>query len=345
MAKSFRLIVNNSLNPDIGFAMDETVMLYVNMSLVPSTVHFWSCKPTLSIGENTLTKDEIENLKKRDVEIVRRHTSGPSFFADEGSLLFSFIINTNEFDLPKNLTELYETVYRPIIRAIRTYGFPCSYEDLFYLSKNGIVVSQVTQFWYYDVLVFQGVIYLETNIDVPNRLNLLSRKITCIKNFYKESIPKEEFIRNICLKIKTELKVDLVEEDLTWEERTLLERVLKSKYQSEKWLVYGVPPLAYGKLLIELLTAYPPTKMCSKMEENVKNAIKLSQEEEKIELRIWRRGKGRPPGTIVSAGLIDAAKKSQIPAVIVNGALKFNKMVPSHEQILESIREEIERIK
>lgn len=345
MVNEVRLIVNGCLDPYIGFAMDETIMLHVHESLVPSTVHFWSCKPTLSIGEDILEKEEIDNLKKLSIEIVRRQTFGPRFFVDEKSLIFTFIIDTSIFDLPKNINDLYATIYNPIIRAIRSYGIPCGYVDLFYLSENWKTVSQVTQSWYYDVLVFQGVVYLETNVDIPNRLNLLPRKITCIKNLYGESVSREEFIKNTCIKIINELKVNLVKGNLTQDEKESLRGVLESKYKSEKWLLYGIPPLAYGKLLIELLLDNPPTKICSKLEENVKKAIELSGEEQKIELRIWKKGEARPPGTLVSKGLIDAGKISLIPAVIVNGDLKFSRMVPSKEQILEIIQEEINNIK
>ncbi|MBS7268796.1 MAG: hypothetical protein KIH10_08185, partial [Candidatus Freyarchaeota archaeon] len=99
------------------------------------------------------------------------------------------------------------------------------------------------------------------------------------------------------------------------------------------------------KLLIELLLDNPPTETCSEIEENVKKAIEQSGEEQKIELRIWRKGEARPPGTTVSKGLIEAGKNSLIPAIIINGTLKFTRTSPSQEKILESIKEEMNKIK
>ncbi|MHA1603848.1 MAG: lipoate--protein ligase family protein [Candidatus Freyarchaeota archaeon] len=345
MVEKLRLLIDGVLEPSLGFAMDETIMLCVHKSLVPSTIHFWSCRPTLSVAVETLREEEIEELKQRGVEVVRRHTIGPSFYADEKSVIFSFILNTKKLDLPENITELYSTLYQPVVRAVRSYGVPCTYDGLFYLGRGWKPVSQSGQFWYYDVLVFQGVVYLETDVDVPNRLNLLPREVTCLQSLYQGSVPKEDFIRNTCLKIRAELGVELVRGDLTLEEEALLKRVLKSKYHSERWLLYGIPPLAYGNLLIEVLTANPPTEKCAETVENVKEAIKLSQEEDRIELRVWRSGEARPPGTFVSSGLVEAAKNSRIPAVTVNGILKFSRRAPSKTEVLESIREEIKKIR
>ncbi|MEX2724250.1 MAG: biotin/lipoate A/B protein ligase family protein [Candidatus Freyarchaeota archaeon] len=345
MISEIRLIINDHLNPQVGFAIDETIMIQVYNSLSPSTIHFWSCKPTLSIGDDALEEEEINTLKRHGIELARRHTFGPGFYVDENTLVFSFIINTKNFDLPNNIQETYATIYSPIIRAVRSYGVPCIYEDPFYLVEDGKIVSQATQFWYYDVLVFQGVVYLDTNFTVPNRLNLLPRMITSIKNRYKESLSKEEFIKNTCIKIINDFKVKLVKGDLTPQEKGFLKTVLETKYTTEKWLLYGIPPLAYGKLLIELLLDNPPTETCSEIEENVKKAIEQSGEAQKIELRIWRKGEARPPGTTVSKGLIQAGKNSLIPAIIINGNLKFTRTAPSQEQILESIKEEMDKNK
>lgn len=136
-----------------------------------------------------------------------------------------------------------------------------------------------------------------------------------------------------------------MEGSLTELEEHTLTRVLRTKYKSPKWNLESFPPMAYGKLLIEVLTAYPPTRMCLQLETNLKEAIRASGDEEKIELRIWRQGKGLPPGAFISKGLIEAVKKSQIPAVIINGELKYGRTVPSPRDFLISIKEEIVRIK
>lgn len=39
------------------------------------------------------------------------------------------------------------------------------------------MISQVSQFWYYDVLVFQGVLYMDIDVEFANASRLLPKKV------------------------------------------------------------------------------------------------------------------------------------------------------------------------
>ncbi|MGQ9721863.1 MAG: lipoyl protein ligase domain-containing protein [Candidatus Jordarchaeum sp.] len=343
--RELRLFTQNQVEPDLGWALDETIMLHVKSGDAPSSVHFWRSPPSIVLGNLRLKQDQMNFLNGKNIKIIRRVTDGPTFYTDEGSLLFGFILDTNDPFFPKELNDLYRLIYSPIIETIENCGLNCTFDKMSYLFVGDVVISQVSQFWYYDVLVFQGVIYLDSDVEFVNSAGILSKKISSLTRLSSKKKSINEFIEEALQRIREKFEATLVEGSLTDLEKKTLDRVLKTKYQSPKWNLEFSPPLAYGKLLIEILTASPPTKTCLQIEKNMKEAIRKSEEEEKIELRVWRRGKGLPPGASITDGLIEAAKRSQIPAVIINGELKYGRTVLSPEEFLSSIREEIVRIK
>lgn len=343
--RELRLLTQNQVEPSLGWALDETIMLHVEGRDAPSSVHFWRSSPSIVLGNLRLNKNQMNFLNGKNIKIIRRITDGPTLYTDEGSLLFGFILDTSDPFFPKELNDLYRLVYSPLIETIENCGLNCTFDNMSYLFVDDAAISQVSQFWYYDVLVFQGVIYLDVDVEYINSAGILSKKISSLTQLSSKKKSVNEFIEEASQRIRKKFETNLVEGSLTDLEKKTFDRVLKTKYQSPKWNLEFSPPLAYGKLLIEILTASPPTKMCSQIEKNMKEAIRKSAEEEKIELRVWRRGKGLPPGVSVTNGLIEAAKRSQIPAVIINGELKYGRVVPTPEEFLSGIREELVKIK
>lgn len=343
--KELRLFIQDIVEPSQGWALDETIMLHVKGGDAPNSVHFWRSPPSIVLGNLRLNQEQMSFLEGKNVNVIRRVTDGPTFYADEGSLLFGFILDTRDPLFPRELNDLYRLVNSPIIETIENFGLKCAFDNTSYLFVDDVVISQVSQFWYYDVLVFQGVVYLDVDVDFANSAGILPKKVSSLTRLSSGKKTIKEFIGEASQRIREKFGATLVEGSLTDLEKNTFERVLETKYHSPKWNLEFSPPLAYGKLLIEVLTASPPTKMCSQIEKNVKEGIKMSGNEEEIELRIWRRGRGLPPGVTVTNGLIEAAKKSQIPAVIVNGELKYGRTVPTPEEFSNIIREEIKRIK
>jgi lipoate-protein ligase A len=343
--KELRIFIQDLVEPSLGWALDETIMLHVKGGDAPNTVHFWRSPPSIVLGNLRLNQDQMSFLKEKNVRIIRRVTDGPTFYTDEGSLLFAFILDTRDPLFPRDLNDLYRLVYAPIIETIENFGVKCAFDNTSYLFVDDVVTSQVSQFWYYDILVFQGVVYLDVDVDFANSAGILPKKVSSLTRLSSSKKTVKEFIEEASRRIREKFGATLIEGSLTDLENKTFERVLKTKYQSPRWNLEFSPPLAYGKLLIEVLTASPPTKMCLQIEKNVKEGIKMSGNEEEIELRIWRRGRGLPPGVTVTNGLIEAAKKSQIPAVIVNGELKYGRTVPTPEEFSNIVREEIKRIK
>ncbi|MHA1262973.1 MAG: lipoyl protein ligase domain-containing protein [Candidatus Freyarchaeota archaeon] len=340
-----RLLLQNFVEPDYGWALDETVMLHVKNGDAPSTAHLWRSPPCVVLGNLRLSDDKVSLLERNGIRIIRRVSDGPTFYAGDGAVLFGFIIDTSEPVFPRNLNELYNLVFSPLIETVEGLLPGCSYDGMSYLSSGDSTVSQVSQFWYYDVLVFQGVIYLDVDSDLVNSLGVLPRRVSSVARLSSRKVSVEDFVDEAVLRLREKPWADPFESGLTELEERTLSRVLESKYRSLDWNLNFSPPYAYGKLLIEALTAYPPTKMCHRVVENIREAIRISGEEERIELRVWSRGRGLPPGVFVSNGVIDAAKKSQIPGVVINGELKFGRTVPTVEDLVKAIMEEIVRIK
>lgn len=92
-----------------------------------------------------------------------------------------------------------------------------------------------------------------------------------------------------------------------------------------------------GKTAVEVFVAYPPTSMCRKLIQLVEDVTSNMQKEVKV--MIWMRGKGihqHGPYPQMSSALIGAQKGSIIPAIIINGELKFRN-IPSSENLRKAL--------
>lgn len=129
-------------------------------------------------------------------------------------------------------------------------------------------------------------------------------------------------------------------------EKKLAERLHEIKYSRHDWNFEGKAPPSLKDVLIEVYVAYPPTKSCKEIIETVQSA--MSNLKDKVELRIWMRGKGldgsgSPPDVPMSLALMEAVKRSIVPAVIINGQLAFSEDVPSAEGVENKILQALGR--
>lgn len=128
--------------------------------------------------------------------------------------------------------------------------------------------------------------------------------------------------------------------ELTADEQKSADLLYKSKYSLEKWNVYGIEPflVGMGKASLEVFVAYPPTSMCRQLINLVNDVTSDLQDD--ITIRVWMRGKGIYQHGVypeMSSTLVDAEKCSRIPAIIINGELKFDRTIPSRECLRSAV--------
>jgi len=102
-----------------------------------------------------------------------------------------------------------------------------------------------------------------------------------------------------------------------------------------------VSELKNKSVLIELLVANPPTRKCREFIDFVMRNTK--QYGDLVDIKIYRKGTKIPPGYSPSAGLLKAAKRSAIPAIIINSEVSFVGTIPKEEDFKKKIEDAMKR--
>ena len=126
---------------------------------------------------------------------------------------------------------------------------------------------------------------------------------------------------------------------LTDAEQKLAAKLYDTKYGTDRWHVEGKAPFLSltGETLVALYVANPPTSKCRQLIETVNRAVSRLMDEVKVV--VWRRGLGgqQHPVEAMPPVIITLSKANILPAVIINGEVKFALEVPLESDLGEAI--------
>ena len=107
-------IENNCNDPSYNLAFEE--FIFREMDIDEPVLLLWQNGPSVIIGkyQNALEEVDMEYLREHGISLVRRSTGGGAVYHDLGNLNFSFIV-------PRD-TDLSESLYAPIIKALASLG-------------------------------------------------------------------------------------------------------------------------------------------------------------------------------------------------------------------------------
>ncbi len=124
----------NSTWAPYNLAMEE--VLVENLSLFEGRPCFllWQNSPAVIIGrfQNSRAEVNLEELKKRNIELVRRMTGGGAVYHDLGNINFSFILP----QLPQQKINNLD-ILQPLIDVLKKMGVPAEMEGRNDLSIKG----------------------------------------------------------------------------------------------------------------------------------------------------------------------------------------------------------------
>ena len=89
-----------------------------------------------------------------------------------------------------------------------------------------------------------------------------------------------------------------------------------------------------GKVLIEVLVEDPSSEKDTKLISLVK---RVSSKFKEVEIRIFKRA--GPHEYTYSIGILDAYKMHVVPAIVINGDLKFASKIPSEKELEKAIED------
>ncbi len=269
MSKStWRLMIHGKNDPYFNMATDEAISKEVANGKVYPTLRFYRWNPaTLSLGYFQRFSKEInyENCKKLNIGIVRRITGGRAVLHDD-EITYSVSIPSNDPLFEKDLIQSYKLIAEALAEGLKILGLIPSFHQnklptehssaacfdapsIYELTVNNKKIIGSAQKRFVNSFLQHGSIPFTINADKLFDcmiFNSIEQKERLKNNFLKKATGINQETSNIITidnainafieGFEKKLNLNFIREDLTDEEKMLIQNHLYKKYQSKEWL-------------------------------------------------------------------------------------------------------------
>ncbi|WP_434297381.1 lipoate--protein ligase [Clostridium sporogenes] len=244
-----QFLVNKSTNPFFNLALEE--YLLKNVDIKEDYFILWQNEPTIVIGkhQNTLKEINMNFVQDNNINVVRRNSGGGAVYHDLGNINFTFITRYDE----KHLLD-FKTFTNPVVYSLGKLNVKAELSGRNDILIDGRKISGNSQHIYKDRFLHHGTLLFNSELEnLVKALNVdndkilskgiesIKSRVTNIKEHVKEDIFMEEFkeilIENIFIWNKSSLK----EYNLTSDQISAIEKLMKEKYMAWQWN-YGESP-------------------------------------------------------------------------------------------------------
>jgi len=352
LLKTWRLLDYSSGDPKINLAVNEAIFRSRREGLTQDTLRLWQSPNSVVLGTSGSYRNDVnhEACRRYGIETVRAvSVSCEVLYQDMGSLNFTVAADATFLKhLIKNYQPVlseYQILNEAIAKGLQRFGVNVK-ADPSGIHIDSRRISEALPLWFYDFLLFQETLQINTNLDVYNeviRTEWYPEKKDALTSLSRElgkNIEVDEVKKALVQGIEERLGIGFEEQGLTEDEQKLVEKLYRVKYSLSKWNVNAHQPflVGMGKTTVEVFVAYPPTSRCRELISLVNDVASDLQDEVKV--MIWMRGRGiyqHGPYPEMSSALRDAEKRSIIPVIIINGELKFRESIPSKEDLRKAL--------
>jgi len=236
-----------------NMAVDEALCTLRSKGKSSNTIRLYRWKPSaVSIGYFQILEQEVnvEACKKLGVDIVRRMTGGGAVYHSyEGELTYSIIVNQDHRQIPRDILKSYEIICNGIVLALGALGINAGFRAINDIDVNGKKISGNAQTRRGNTVLQHGTILIDTDIrtmftvlkvskeKISDKLiKSVEERVTTIRRELGKKVTfteVEESLKNSFSKI---FDIDLVESNLSREERELASELKEKKYISKKWI-------------------------------------------------------------------------------------------------------------
>jgi hypothetical protein len=232
----------------------------------------------------------------------------------------------------------YEFLLDGFAAGIRKLGVEAKAETDTIYTAAGREIATAQPAWLSDVLLLQGTIYVDTEIEKLK--SAFKRDLTTLSAELKRNILPNEMTDTIVKGFENKLNAAFEKKGLTDTEQKLAAKLHDTKYDTDQWHADGKAPFLAltGETLVALYVANPPTSKCRQLIEMVNQAVSSLMGEVKVV--VWRRGLGgqQHPIELMPPVMIHLSKANILPAVVINGEVKFALEAPLESDLGEAIR-------
>jgi lipoate-protein ligase A len=336
--ESWRLLDFDTPDPKMNLAVSEAIFRCKRAGLSPNTLYLWrTADPIILFYSGAKHERELAG------EWLRTHTvAGNSFFCDAGNINFSIAVDTRPLEPRiegeyRPLLSEYEFLLDGFAAGIRRLGVEVKAETDSIYTAAGEEIATAQPAWLSDVLLLQGTVY--TNTEIEKIKSAFKRGLTSISTELKKKILPQEVTDIIVQGLESKLEATFERKGLTDAEQKLAVKLYDTKYGIDRWHVEGKAPFLSltGETLVALYVANPPTSKCRQLIEMVNQAVTSLMGEVKVV--VWRRGLGgqQHPIELMPPVIIHLSKANILPAVVINGEVKFALEIPLESDLGEAI--------
>ena len=251
--ENIRYISLTSTSPYHNLAVEE----YLLQQTKDNVFMLWQNDNTIVIGrhQNTVAEINQEYVDSHNVNVVRRQTGGGAVFHDIGNLNFSFIQNIEpgckEIDFQKYL--------RPIVDALQSLGVPAEFSGRNDLVIDGKKISGNAMMFYENRVLEHGTLLFSSQMsDVASALKVdpskfddkavksIRSRVTNISEHLPEPmnvLQFKDYLMDFIMKQNQNAEL----QNLTNEEETAVEQLMKNKYQTWEWNYGNSPKYSMNK--------------------------------------------------------------------------------------------------
>ncbi|MFY0543289.1 lipoate--protein ligase family protein [Brevibacillus sp. H7] len=271
--EKWRYIVTEGMSPAMNMAIDEAILQMHSEGKVPPTVRFYTWDPaTLSIGYFQKAEREIDfaELRKHGLGFVRRPTGGRAVLHDQ-ELTYSVVVSESHPKMPSSVTEAYKVISLGLLHGFQNLGLQAemvslaSEEEKEKYSSPGSSACFDSPSWYElvvegkkvagsaqtrqkGIILQHGSILLDMDVDLlfsllkfpservkERMMQSFRQKAVTINEVSREPVSLQDAIAAFRKGFASGLEVDLVEAELTAEERVLAEELAETRYAADEW--------------------------------------------------------------------------------------------------------------
>jgi len=239
-----------------NMALDEAILEACIEKKSPNTIRLYKWNPsTVSLGYHQSVSDEVDMAvaKAKKINVVRRITGGGAVFHDsEGEITYSIICPSNFFEKMgyRRVIEQYEIITQGIINALEFFNLktdkgvihcPAIFLDgkkfsgnaqrkrRGYLLQHGTILLEIQPELMYSVLK------APKNVSTKKMVASVYAKVIGIKEQIK-NFDENKFISFLIDGFENALGIQLETGDFSQYELELTKKLVKEKYNTEKWL-------------------------------------------------------------------------------------------------------------
>jgi lipoate-protein ligase A len=252
-----RLEVNDAFT---NMAVDEAIVTARIGDTVPNTIRFYCWNPSaVSVGrfQDVAKEVQIDNCKRKSVDIVRRITGGGTVYHDsQDEITYSVVAREKDFGTT-DVIQAYNKICSGIIEAAKILGVNASFNpgdprNCPTVAINGKKISGSAQYHKSGVLLQHGTFLLD--VDLENMFALLrvpwsknnsdiicvaNDKITSIERELDHSVETREAAEALIQGFQKALSMELQEGALTDEELAHASKLRNEKYSKDTWNLQG----------------------------------------------------------------------------------------------------------